>query len=209
MAIVVPTVTEAVPSAFHVRVLQLAGFTNRLHLDYADGILAPTELVSLTASSWPETLEVDLHIMYQHPAQHLEELLSLEPNQVTFHAEANGDLLQFMHDLQHASIKVFIALLPQSQPSDYAQLIEKADGVQIFGGKLGFQGGLLDISQLDKITGIREIHREAPIAWDGGINIDNANQLVKAGVSILNVGGAVSEADNPQAAYEALVEAVT
>ena len=48
----------------------------------------------------------------------------------------------------------------------------------------------------------------AEIGWDGGITADNAAVLVTAGVRVLNVGGYIQKADDPQAAYAKLKVAI-
>jgi pentose-5-phosphate-3-epimerase len=52
---------------------------------------------------------------------------------------------------------------------------------------------------------VQEHHPEAEIGWDGGINDHNAQQLVAAGVDVLNVGGFIQKSDDPAGAYEKLL----
>jgi pentose-5-phosphate-3-epimerase len=42
------------------------------------------------------------------------------------------------------------------------------------------------------------------IGWDGGINDRNISQLVFGGVDVLNVGGYIQNANNPERAYNSL-----
>jgi 3-keto-L-gulonate-6-phosphate decarboxylase len=39
------------------------------------------------------------------------------------------------------------------------------------------------------------------IGWDGGVNTSNVQQFINGGVDVLNVGGFIQHAHNPQAAY--------
>lgn len=205
---IIPTVTETNSAAFHARIVQLAQFADELHLDFADGVFAPTVLTPLADITWPDNISVDLHVMYQKPVRFIETVLALLPQQVTIHAESEGDLLHLIAELKAAGIAVGVALLPDSPVSMYARLIEHADSVLIFGGKLGYQGGILDESQLAKIPEIRAINSRVELAWDGGINVDNAKHLVAAGIDRLNVGGAISHAHDPKAAFSALSRAI-
>ncbi len=74
----------------------------------------------------------------------------------------------------------------------------------MFSGNLGYHGGQANLGLLDKVRDIRQHHPEVEIAWDGGINSDNAQQLMDAGVDLLNVGGFIQKSEDPEAAYATL-----
>ena len=79
-----------------------------------------------------------------------------------------------------------------------------SDQVLVFSGNLGYHGGEADLGLLEKVKKIWQHHPECEIAWDGGINDQNVQQLVDAGVSVLNVGGFVQQSADPEAAYAKL-----
>ena len=43
---------------------------------------------------------------------------------------------------------------------------------------------------------------------DGGVTIDNAYSLTQGGIDVLNAGGAIQKAADPQAAYATLVQEI-
>jgi pentose-5-phosphate-3-epimerase len=57
---------------------------------------------------------------------------------------------------------------------------------------------------LGKVHMIRQRFPDIEIAWDGGINDQNARQIVEGGVDVLNVGGFIHKATDPQKAYAKL-----
>lgn len=203
---VVPTVTVYSLAEYNKLADKLAKFANRLHLDFADGQFAPRTIAPIE-SHWPEYVSVDFHLMYQRPAEQLSTVISMAPNLVIIHAEAEGELLAMMARLKELGIKAGVALLQATRVDSAAPLIEQADYVLIFSGNLGHYGGEFDASQLEKIGQIRSLNLDATIAWDGGISVDNIGKLVEAGVSILNVGGAIAKAPQPKKAYEKLLKA--
>ncbi len=176
-------------------------FASRIHVDYADGLFAPTLMVTPEQSWLPEGYEVDLHVMFARPAEHMEQLISLRPNLVTLHAEAEGNIIGMMRELKAVGIRAGVALLQSSQPEVYANEIEEADHVLIFSGNLGYHGGVANIDMLAKVEPIKEINPLVELGWDGGINDKNASKLVQAGINVLNTGGFIHKADDPQAAY--------
>jgi len=78
------------------------------------------------------------------------------------------------------------------------------DHVLVFSGNLGRHGGEADLGLLEKVRQIKAHHPEVEIGWDGGINDQNVKQLVEAGVEVLNVGGYIQKADDPEHAYATL-----
>lgn len=208
MAVVCPTVTAEDPHSYREQVARLEPFATRIHIDLADGEFAPTKLVGLAQVYWPESMQADLHIMYQNPHEQLETAISLQPNMVIIHAEASGDLHGMILELQSVGIKAGVALLAESKPDDYADLISAADHILLFAGKLGYQGGEADMNVLKKIPDIRIINPIAELGWDGGIDVENAPLLVQEGIEILNIGGYIHHADDPAAAYKTVTQLV-
>lgn len=204
MPVVVPTITEESADGFTKYLRKLSKFAHRIHVDLADGVFTPRKLADLGEINLPDNLQVDLHLMYQRPYEYLEDTIKRAAHTTIVHAEAQGDLLGLVKLLHESNLRAGIALLPTSQPQDHRRLIEHADYVLIFGGKLGWQGGDIDLYNVEKIADIRRINPHAEIAWDGGINDVNIDELVRDGVDVLNVGGFIHGAKKPQDAYAIL-----
>ena len=67
---------------------------------------------------------------------------------------------------------------------------------------------MADLSQLEKIGEIKAINSSAMLEWDGGANKTNVAQIAGAGINQINVGSAISNASNRQAAYYELAKLV-
>ena len=76
----------------------------------------------------------------------------------------------------------------------------------IFAGSLGKQGGEADLLQIEKIKIVRKLKSDLEIGWDGGANLTNIRALAHADLNVINVGSAISKAENPADAYNNLVE---
>lgn len=203
---VVPTVTAENAHIYREEVERVAGFADRIHIDLADGEFAPTKMINPIQAWWPDGLTADIHVMYKNPQEHLETLISLQPNLIIFHAESDCDLFDVLTTVKSVDIKAGLALLPDTQPSDVVELISLADHVLIFGGKLGYHGGEAQLELLNKVEPIKKINPDCEVAWDGGINLDNIQKIASAGINILNVGGFIQKASSPQDAYDILVQ---
>jgi ribulose-phosphate 3-epimerase len=208
MSVICPCVTAADAHAYREQMARVAPFATRVHIDFSDGKLAPAKLINPIQAYWPEGMLADLHLMIQNPAEHLETVISLKPNLVIIHAEAAGDLLGIMRQLRAVNIKTGVALLQQTDPDTTRDLIADADHVLIFSGDLGHFGGTADMTLLSKVAKIRAINANVEVGWDGGVGPDNVSQLSLGGVEVLDVGGHIQQAPDPQEAYATLVKNV-
>jgi ribulose-phosphate 3-epimerase len=204
MADICPTITAYDEYEYNEQMRRLKPFAERIHIDLMDGNFAPTVSPALDHVWWPHEQIADIHLMYQDPAKYLKQLIHLKPHLVIIHNEAQVHHMHFAAELHKEGIKAGLAIL-QDTPIEWAyQIMHSFDHVLVFSGNLGHHGGEADLGLLDKVRKIREHHPEAEIGWDGGINDKNAHALIEAGVDVLNVGGYIHGADDPEAAYGTL-----
>jgi len=209
MAEICPTITAFDSREYRAQMNQITPFAKRVHIDLMDGEFAPTKSPGLDHVWWPHELTADIHLMYQEPMDYLDQLIKLKPHLVVIHNEAHVHHMHFAAELHKAGIKAGLAILHDTPIEHAYQIMHSFDHVLIFSGHLGYHGGEADLGLLDKVRKVHEHHSEAEIGWDGGINDQNARQLVEAGVDVLNVGGFVQKSDDPAAAYAKLKEALT
>jgi ribulose-phosphate 3-epimerase len=205
---VCPTVTAFEPHAYREQMERAAAFAERIHIDLMDGEFTSTESPDLLQIWWPHNVLADIHLMYKRPMDHLQQLIKLRPHMVIIHNEADVHHMHFAAELHKEDIKVGLAVL-QETPIEWAeQIMHSFDQILIFSGNLGHHGGSVDLTLLDKVKFVKLHHPDAEIAWDGGVNDQNAKQLVDAGVSVLNVGGFIQLTETPQDAYDKLVSVI-
>lgn len=215
MTVIAPTITTDQPAMYARRLEQFLSFVPRIQIDITDGLLAPSQTLNLNQLYWPpadqRTTKIDLHLMLQRPLEWLDQIVSLTPDKVILHAEsdrAQTTLPRIYEHLRKFGILTGLALLPDTTVSSVADLVKMADDVLIFGGRLGYQGGQADLNQLSKVADIRALNADAIIEWDGGANLNNVATIAAAGVDQINVGSAISSADDAAAAYSELVRIV-
>lgn len=206
MSIITPTITTSDSHIYREQMDKIAEYSEGVHLDFADGIFAPSKLLEIDQAWRSDDLITHAHIMYQKPLEVLEQIIHLEADLVILHAESE-DVKKALEALQANGTRTGVAILPETSVADLQEL--ELDGlfdhVLIFGGHLGFQGGEADLKQLLKVTQLREAFSDIEISWDGGVNESNAKQISDAGVDILNVGGFIKNSHNPQQVYKKLI----
>jgi ribulose-phosphate 3-epimerase len=204
MAVICPTVTAFEPHTYRTQMERIEPFANRVHIDLMDGKFAPTVSPGLDQIWWTSQLVADIHLMYQNPENELAKLIELQPHLVIIHAEADVDHMAFAAKLHAHDIKAGLAILQTTAVEDVQQIMHSFDHILIFSGDLGKHGGHFDDKILYKVKKSKQLHPDAEIGWDGGVNDRNARLLVDAGADVLNVGGFIQKAEDPEAAYNNL-----
>ena len=203
-AIIVPTILSNDKQDYRTQIEKVLAISKRAQVDIADKSFAPTETIDITNAWWPKGLQVDLHLMTAKPSEELDSILRLNPSLCILHAEASEDLTPIFTKLKEQGIKTGVALLPPTFPGAVKQYIEMVDHVLIFAGQLGAQGAQADMMQIEKVQVIRDMQPEVEIGWDGGANLSNIRALAHAGVDVINVGSALSQAKDLAEAYKLL-----
>jgi ribulose-phosphate 3-epimerase len=204
MSTICPTVTATNLAEYRIEMNRVSGLGCALHIDLMDGVFAETNSPELSTIWWPAETTVDIHLMYQRPMDQLSRLIELHPRMVIIHNEADVHHMHFAAELHKAGIEAGLAILHDT-PIAYAyQIMHSFDQVLIFSGHLGYHGGEADLGLLDKVRKVAQHHPECQIAWDGGINDQNAGLLARGGVDILNVGGFIQNSSEPEKAYATL-----
>lgn len=204
-AVVTPTITTSDPHEYREQMGKIAQISEGVHLDFSDGVFTPTELLPIEEAWRDDNLITHAHIMHQKPAVVIDDIINLEADLVILHIESDN-LKDCLITLQENGTRTGVALLPESSVQDLVEsdIDGLFDHVLVFGGHLGYQGGVADLSQLSKVADIKKTYPDVEIAWDGGVNDTNARQIADSGVDVLNVGGFIKDSDNPKKAYDTL-----
>lgn len=208
MAVICPTVMGASSREYREAIERVAEFAERIHIDFADGVFAPTKLEPIEEAWWPVGMLIDFHIMYQKPLEHLETVIMHQPNLAIVHAEADG-AWEFLRELSGLGIHRGVALLKDTPADIIKPHLNNIDHVLVFSGDLGYYGGKADLELLDKVQQLKGLKPDLEIGWDGGVNEGTARALMEGGVDVLNVGGAIQKAADPEAAYGILVAGIS
>ncbi len=209
MSIIAPAILAENPQQYKEQVERVSGFAERVHIDLTDGEFAPSFTVGVNDLWAPEGWTVDIHVMAHDLDKFIPKLVSLRPNMIIVHAESNGDVMTALNQIKQAGIRAGVALLRPTVPRTVEQFIQAADHVLIFSGELGRFGGTASLMQLEKIRLVKAINPNVEIGWDGGVTVDNAYSLVRGGVNVLNVGGAIQKASDPQAVFKQLQQEIS
>lgn len=183
------------------------------HLDIMDGSFVPNisygfPIVEAIAKKAQKPL--DVHLMIVHPEKYVERFAKAGASLISFHYEAALEESEaIIGHIQELGVKAGIVINPDCPVQSIFPYLDKVDFVLLMSVFAGFGGQKFIPESLERIRKVRkQLDRlgryEVPIEVDGGIGPDNAEEVKKAGASILVAGSAVFKAPDPVAAIESM-----
>lgn len=140
-------------------------------------------------------LKLDVHLMIVEPEKYINVFAQSGADRIIVHEEACVHLYRVLESIRELGIQSGVTLNPGTPPSAIGEVLELADFVQVMGVNPGFGGQKFIWTQLDKIRALKEMldrkGLDVPIGLDGGIDIDNVREIVRAGASVLVAGSSV------------------
>lgn len=182
-----------------------------LHLDIMDGRFVPNisyGMPIIEAVSKISTKILDVHLMILEPERYVEEFVHLGAQCISVHVEACPHLHRNIQQLKDLGVKAGVAINPHTPIEILTDLIEDIDFVCLMSVNPGFGGQKFIYRTIDKVKRLKEMIRvrnaSTLIEIDGGVGLQNAEVLIKAGADILVAGSSVFRSDNPKETIVAL-----
>lgn len=174
------------------------------HLDVMDGRFVPnitfgmfiTEAINKLA-----TKPLDVHLMIVEPEKYIESFRRAGADIITVHYEACTHLHRTLQLIKLTGAKAGVALNPHTPVSLLEDCLEEIDLVCLMSVNPGFGGQKFIPQTYDKIRKLRQLiakhSADIQIEIDGGVGLDNLEQLIYAGADVLVAGSSVFEANSP------------
>lgn len=180
-----------------IKALEEAG-ADYIHLDVMDGQFVPNISIGVPVVASVRkvtTLPLDVHLMVDRPERYIQGFVDAGSDILTIHCEATAHPHRALQMIRECGVKAGLALNPGTAVQPVAYLLPYCDLVLVMSVNPGFGGQSFIPSTLRKLSELRavlsEMGLEAPIEVDGGVNPENAGDIVAAGASVLVAGSAV------------------
>jgi ribulose-phosphate 3-epimerase len=181
------------------------------HLDVMDGVFVPNISFGLPVIEQIRTATkklCDVHLMIIEPERYAEAFKKAGADMLTVHYEACKHLHRNIQQIRSLGMQAGVALNPHTPVDSLKDVIHDIDMVLIMSVNPGFGGQSFIPHSLEKIKELRRMINErglkTKIEVDGGITLDNASSVVKAGADILVAGSSVFKSADPKATISQL-----
>lgn len=177
------------------------------HIDVMDGDFVEqntvTKMMEYTSIiKQISNIPIDVHLMVRDIEAFVEYYIPFAPNRITIHYEADRKekILEQIKKIKENEIKVGISVKPNTKIEEIFPLLPFVHICLIMTVEPGRGGQELIPSTIEKIEKLKEYiekkQLEVDIEADGGINLQTAAQVKKAGANILVVGTALIQTEN-------------
>lgn len=174
------------------------------HLDVMDGRFVPNisygmSIISQMKKAAKKTF--DVHLMIVEPEKYITEFAKAGADILTVHIEASTHLHRNIQAIKAAGMKAGVSLNPHTPVHLLEDIIGELDLVLLMSVNPGFGGQKFIERTIDKIEQLRKMIDDRGlnviIEVDGGVTLENAPILVKAGAEALVAGNTVFSAPDP------------
>ncbi|MEG0512271.1 MAG: ribulose-phosphate 3-epimerase [Clostridia bacterium] len=181
------------------RLVRNAG-CDELHFDVMDGHFVPNLTFGphiLKAMKRETDICYDVHLMLSKPMVMVDRFMDAGADILTVHVEAEG-FEACLERISERGVKVGASLKPATPVAALKAYLHRLYRVLLMTVEPGFGGQKLMAEVLHKARELRALGFAGEIEADGGITVENAPLLAKAGVDVLVMGTAFFSATSPE-----------
>lgn len=171
-----------------------AGF---VHIDVMDGMFVPQISYGqpVVKSLRPLTdLVFDVHLMIEHPENHIKSFAESGADYITFHYEASENPDSVIDLIHSFDKKAGISIKPKTQVSAIEKYLANVELVLVMTVEPGFGGQKIISECVDKVKELVELRKKLnldfKISVDGGVNENTIQSVIDAGSDVIVSGSA-------------------
>ena len=186
-----------------------------LHIDVMDGHFVPNITIGplIVEALRPHSeLVFDVHLMIENPDKYIADFVKVGADIISVHVETCPHLHRSIQNIKACGAKAAVALNPATPLNTIEYVLTNLDMVLLMTVNPGFGGQRFIPEVLPKISALAEMIKQTgkniDIQIDGGINPQNAGEVVRAGANVLVAGSAIFAAPDVPSAVAALRAAV-
>lgn len=174
-----------------------------IHLDIMDGMFVPNISIGMPVIKSIRQITnmvLDTHFMIEKPERYIDDFINLGCDILNFHYEATDKHLEIIQKIKNAGKKAGMTIKPKTSYEKILPFINHLDLVLVMGVEPGFGGQKFIPESLDKIKAIRQYITEnnlkCELEIDGGVKLDNVEQVLQAGADVIVVGSDIFEKED-------------
>lgn len=183
------------------------------HVDIMDGRFVPNISFGMFIVEFMKKMAekpLDVHLMILEPEKYIADFRKAGADVITVHYEACPHLHRTIQQIKESGAKASVALNPHTPVSFLSEVIEDLDMVLLMSVNPGFGGQKFIYNTIPKIRQLREMcivmNTNTLIEIDGGVGLQNAEEILRAGANVLVAGSSVFASQNPMETIAKLKE---
>lgn len=175
---------------------------DRIHLDVMDGHYVPG--MTFGASIFRQVkfpIETEVHLMVENPSAFFASFIEMGTKGVTFHIEtvSEENAVLYLQQLKQAGVRAGICIDGYTETEALTDdMLKLADQVLIMSVKAGQGGQSFMPESLEKSRILRTRGFRGEIEFDGGVKLDNVENIQQAGGDIVVVGSFLMKESPPE-----------
>ncbi len=184
-----------------VRALENAG-CQWLHFDAMDAHFVPNLTLGpmfLQAVRPHSQLHFDAHLMMSDAGDYIDNFVQAGANSISVHVEANAHLHRVLHKIKDGGAQAGVVINPATPIRVLEAILPDVDYVLVMSVNPGFGGQKFLPLCLPKIAWLKTQRAERGLNFliqvDGGVSVQTAPDVVKAGADVLVIGSALFRKD--------------
>lgn len=174
-----------------------------VHVDVMDGHFVPNISIGVpVVKALRQCCDgfLDVHLMISQPEKYIDAFIKAGADLVNIHVEAEGDMAAMLRRVRQAGKKSALTIKPNTPAEAVFPYLDLCDMVLVMSVEPGFGGQKFMPGCLTKIRAIKEELKRRGLACeievDGGVNLENAPDLIAAGATVLVAGSSVYGAED-------------
>jgi ribulose-phosphate 3-epimerase len=182
-----------------------------LHVDVMDGHFVPNFAIGtpvVESIRKITRLKLDVHLMISDPDRYALEFIRAGADHVLVHQEACLHLDRTLRMIRNEGALAGVVLNPATPVSTLSEVFDLVDHVLVMSVNPGFGGQHFIPNALRKIQALawkrKELGLSFAIEIDGGVALDNAADIVRAGCDWLVAGTSIFHTPDAAAAFREL-----
>ena len=169
-----------------------------LHVDVMDGKFVPSISFGMPVIKSIRSVSdiiFDVHLMIEEPIRYIKEFVESGADIITIHLEACEDVQATINKIHSFGIKAGLSIKPKTPVESLLPYLDQVDMILMMSVEPGFGGQKYIEESTERIKKVRTMLEERKLSTDlevdGGINVDNVDNVLKAGVNVVVAGSAI------------------
>lgn len=204
MTVLAPSILSADLSNLsqQIRYVEMGG-ADWIHCDIMDGHFVPNITfgpILVEAAKHSTNLPLDVHLMIENPDNYLEAFVKAGASILSVHYEEVKHLNRTINKIKELGAKAGVVLNPATPVSFLKDIAKDIDLLLIMSVNPGFGGQSFILNSLNKISEAArlrdELNANFVIEVDGGIDLNNAIDVLSAGCDAFVIGSSIFGTEN-------------